>query len=351
MKILYVSAISNQVSGGTSVMNRNLDLIRAVPEAEVEVIKVSMQSKVSALIAALTGGNFILSRNDEKMIVEKVQSEHFDYVFQEGTSSGHLAQSLAKRGAKLIVFAHNVESMLYEERMNSYKFNPLEAIKYMSIRRNEMKSARYSSKLVALTPRDADNFAIRYNRKVDAIIPITFDSHLQDEIPETNTEPYCFFVGSNFFPNIEGMNWFIDNVVPYIKMKIKIAGTCCKGLKSLPSKIVNNVEYLGLVDDLTPLYLGASIVIAPIFKGSGMKTKTIEAMSYGKTIIGTDECFQGINCDYDKIGGLCNTAEEFVKAINNFNGSLTNKYTSELFNSKYSNNAVQVLFNNLFIEK
>ena len=349
MKILYVSAISNQISGGTSVMNRNLELIKAVPRAEVEEVKVSMQSKVSALIAALTGGNFILSRIDEKMIVKKVLMEHFDFVFQEGTSSGHLAQSLAKKGTRLIVFAHNVESMLYEERMNSYKFNPLEAIKYISIKRNETKSTRYCSKLVALTQRDANNFFIRYERKVDAIIPISFNSRLKVETSETKKESYCLFVGSNFFPNVEGMNWFIDNVVPYIKMKTKIAGTCCNGLKPLSKKDINKVEYLGLVDDLDPLYKEASIVIAPIFKGSGMKTKTIEAMSYGKTIIGTDECFQGIDCDYKRIGALCNTASEFIDAINNFDGGLVNEYTLNLFEQNYSNEAVQEKFNKLFV--
>ena len=79
-----------------------------------------------------------------------------------------------------------------------------------------------------------------------------------------------------------------------------------------------------------------------------MKTKTIEAMSYGKTIIGTDECFQGIECDYSEIGALCNTAEEFIVAINNHDGSKHNKYTAELFESHFSNKAVQPLFKALF---
>ena len=33
-----------------------------------------------------------------------------------------------------------------------------------------------------------------------------------------------------------------------------------------------------------------------------MKTKVIEAMSFGKSIIGTDEAFQGIECDYCRMG-------------------------------------------------
>lgn len=349
MKILYVAAVSNQVSGGTAVMNRNLKLIRKIAGAEVEELQVSMQSKIDALFAAFTGGNFILSRIDEKRILKKVSEEHFDYVFQEGTSSGHLAEQLHCLGTKLVVFAHNVETMLYEERLSSYRFNPIEAIKFWSIRRNEKKSVRYCSKLVTLTSRDSDNFLKKFGRKADAIIPISFASAMKEPIcTENQEERFCLFVGSNFFPNVEGMNWFIKNVAPFINMKVKVVGSCCNGLATIPEMLNDKVECLGLVDDLSSFYQHATVVIAPIFKGSGMKTKTVEAMSYGKTIIGTDECFQGIECDYSEIGALCNTAEEFIVAINNHDGSKHNKYTAELFESHFSNKAVQPLFKALF---
>lgn len=348
MKILYVAAVSNQVSGGTAVMNRNLKLIRTIAGAEVEELQVSMQSKINALIAAFTGGNFILSRRDEKKILKKVTDEHFDYVFQEGTSSGHLAKQLSKKGVSLIVFAHNVETMLYEERLSSYSFSPIEAIKYWSIKRNEKKSVKYCNKLVTLTKRDDEIFLKKFGRKADMIIPISFDSMIDQPNNFDIKENYCLFVGSNFFPNVDGMNWFVKNVAPFINMRVKVVGTCCNGLAPIPENLKEKVEFLGLVDDLSSFYQHATIVVAPIFKGSGMKTKTVEAMSYGKTIIGTDECFQGINCDYTKIGALCNTAEDFIAAINNHDGSKHNKYTAELFESHFSNKAVQPLFKALF---
>lgn len=348
MKILYVAAVSNQVSGGTAVMSRNLKLIRSIAGVEVEELQVSMQSKVNALIAALTGGNFILSKRDEKLILKKVREEHFDYVFQEGTSSGHLAEQLSKRGEKLIAFAHNVETMLYEERMHSYQFNLIEAIKYYLIKLNEKKTVKYCTKLVTLTKRDKDIFLEKFGRKADMIIPISFDTMIDQPSSIMEEDDYCLFVGSNFFPNIEGMNWFLKNVAPKIKLNTKVVGTCCNTLDPIPENMRGKVEYLGLVDDLKSLYKNATIVIAPIFKGSGMKTKTIEAMSFGKTIIGTDECFQGIECDYSKIGALCNKAEEFIAAINNHDGSKQNKYTIDLFESQFSNKAVLPLYKVLF---
>ena len=349
MKILYIAAVSNQISGGTSVMNRNLQILQSVPNADVVDVQVKMQSKINAFIAAFTGGNFILSRKDERMILKKVEEEHFDYVFQEGTSSGHLAKQLHRLGTKLVVFAHNVETMLYEERLSSYRFNLIEAIKFWSIKRNEKKAVRYCSKLVTLTTRDSDNFFKKFGRKADTIIPISFASVKDSMCTEDQEERFCLFVGSNFFPNVEGMNWFIKNVAPFINMKVKVVGSCCNALAPLPEILNDKVEFLGLVDDLSSFYQHATIVIAPIFKGSGMKTKTVEAMSYGKTIIGTDECFQGIECDYSRIGGLCNTAEEFIDAINKNDSHRLNEYTKKLFESKFSNSTVQTLFNGLFL--
>ena len=49
--------------------------------------------------------------------------------------------------------------------------------------------------------------------------------------------------------------------------------------------------------------------------GSGMKSKTAEALMYGKPILGTKEAFEGYDTDPAKVGALCNTATEFIETI------------------------------------
>ena len=347
-RVLYISAESNQISGGTAVMKRNLDLLKKVPNVAVYEYRVPMQSKILAFFSCLFGGNFILSGRNEKMILNKIRSEQFDCVFQEGTTSGHLAESLHKNGVKLVVFAHNVEKLLYQERYRSYKYNVLEALKYWSIKSNEKKSVAFADILIALTKRDSNNFVTYYGRKADVVMPISFEAREIKKLCPTKNQEYLLFVGSNFFPNVEGMNWFIKNVIPFVNINVKIVGSCCNGIIPPPENLSSKIELLGIVENLNDLYLNAMGVIAPIFKGSGMKTKTIEAMSYGKTIFGTDECFQGIECDYNKIGGLCNTANEFIEKINDYSGGPYNEYTKSLFDNYYSNEAVQEKFNNIF---
>lgn len=348
LKVIYISAVSNQVSGGSSVIDRNLRLIKNIPNINLRVYRVPMQGKIGAVRSLLFGGNLILSNRDEKEILEILNSEQYDYVFQEGTTSGHLAKAISELGVKLIVFAHNVESLLYKERYENNKWNIIEALKYSLVKRNEKKSVLCCSKLISLTQRDSDYFYNIFGKQSDFIIPISFPKMEHFQQAKSSDDYYCLFVGSNFFPNNEGIRWFINNVAPNINIKVKVVGSCCKAIPPIISDLQNKVELLGIVDDLDSMYQNAQFVVVPLFKGSGMKTKTIEAMSYGKTIFGTDECFQGIECDYNKIGGLCNTANEFIGKINDYSGGPYNEYTKSLFDNYYSNDAVQEKFNIIF---
>ena len=86
-----------------------------------------------------------------------------------------------------------------------------------------------------------------------------------------------------------------------------------------------------------------------------MKVKTTEALSYGKTIFGTTEAFEGYEVDYKKVGGLCNTTEEFIEAINKYiewwknNGKPAfNEYSYQIFKEKYSYEASMKKFKEIF---
>ena len=76
-----------------------------------------------------------------------------------------------------------------------------------------------------------------------------------------------------------------------------------------------NIRIIGQVDDLAQWYRGACCVVAPVFDGSGMKTKIAEALMFGKRIIGTTEAFSGYGRDVVLAGWQAETAPEFLAAI------------------------------------
>ncbi|MCW5208789.1 glycosyltransferase family 4 protein, partial [Desulfobulbus sp. US1] len=143
----------------------------------------------------------------------------------------------------------------------------------------------------------------------------------QDKFPADNGsstnktgEKFALFVGGAFYANRVGITWFVKNVVPHISIKTCIAG---RGFEVYKSELEVNgkVKVIGEVDSLAQWYKNSHFVIAPIFDGSGMKTKVAEALMYGKKVVGTPEAFSGYEDIIEKAGWVCRTANDFVASI------------------------------------
>ena len=144
-----------------------------------------------------------------------------------------------------------------------------------------------------------------------------------------SSEKFALFVGGTFYANQIGIAWFVKYVVPHINIKIYIVG---KGFERFKSKLEINgkVEVVGEVDSLAQWYQDAYFVIAPIFDGSGMKTKVAEALMFGNKIIGTPEAFSGYEAIADRVGCVCHSADEFVAAIESAGEIVKDSYDIEL---------------------
>ncbi len=339
MKILYIAReFGESKTGANQVMGRNLDALRRIVGRdnviECYFPKTTMRS-VAMSMACL--GSYGVSCRDEQRVVDTVLKERPDFAFLEGSMFGGVAKRLTRLPIKTILFAHNVDSALSRQEIAS-RSSIIGRAKFFFVRYNEQRSVRYSDAIICLSERDSMGFDEWFGRKADIILPITFPDRVQcDKV--LFPWKYLLFVGSDFFPNIEGVKWFIEEVAPYIGCEVRIVGGCCGNPALRDMELPGNVTLAGYVDDLDDEYINASAVVAPIFKGSGMKTKTVEAMSYGKTILGTDEAFAGIECDYDKIGARCNTADEFISAINSSAFEPLNQYTLDLFHQNFSNDS------------
>jgi len=125
-------------------------------------------------------------------------------------------------------------------------------------------------------------------------------------------------------PNIDGLIWFFDEIWPIItkahpEIQFHIAG---EGLsKSFIEKYDSeNVHFLGFVDDIATLRRRASIFVAPLLSGSGMKLKILESLAAGLPTVTTRFGAEGIHIE-DQIHYLhADSAEEFGKAVNQLVG-------------------------------
>lgn len=352
MKILYVNIIhpvEKKETGGSFINKRNCDLMRTIYGDDNFIIydMIYYSSAIQTLKNTVFGRAGGYKKEDLKKIIKTIKEQNISLVFIGFSNAATLAKDLKKKynNIKIITFCQNNEYTFLKQSLKY--FSIIKRIAYFfnvhATYISEKNACKHSDILITINQRDSDVFFNLYGRKADYTIPISFNDHfsLDRAINTINEEQFILFVGSNFFGNTEGLFWFIENCMKKIQQKLIIVGS---GMDVYKDKFPNmNVIFLGYVDDLSEYYYNASAVVLPIISGSGMKTKTCEALMYGKTIFGTKEAFEGYECDYDKIGRLCTTSEDFIENINSFFNNTKNKYNKfsrSIYESKYSNKVI-----------
>jgi len=104
----------------------------------------------------------------------------------------------------------------------------------------------------------------------------------------------CLFIGALHWPNMEAANNIREMAISEEKngsddVVFIVVGDCCK------PEMRDNFVSLGRIDEeaLHALYNVSDLVLIPLLNGGGASIKTIEAMAYGKAILGTSVAFRG----------------------------------------------------------
>ena len=282
-------------------------------------------------------------------VLDLISLNSIDVVFYNSSRYGRLMQKIKNKypDIKNIVFSHNVEVKFFADAIKG-SYNVKGLLSLWSSWLNEFKTVKISDVLISLNERDSLEQQKIYKRKADYICPLSLKDRYDETKKSIPSRIVGGFIGSNFWANKHGMQWFAENVSPYINYPILLIGKDFEKEFDFFSKFPN-IQLIGTVDNLDEYYSRISFIVSPIFLGSGMKTKTAEAMMFGKTIFGTSEAFEGYDVDYIKIGGLCNSAQEFIDKINTFKKEdYYNEYSRFLYKEKYSESSIRGLFVNIF---
>ena len=254
-------------------------------------------------------------------LLARIAADGITQLFVDGSNFG-AAVAAVKRACphvRIVTFFHNVEARFFwgslRLRRNLKALGVL-AANYVA----ERKAVRASDVLVCLSERDSAGLRRLYGRGADAIAPIVLQDMAASgpvAIPLA-TQGYLLFVGGGFYANIAGIRWFARAVAPRLDRDVMVVG---RGMDELADAFaaIPNVTLVGAVDDLAPWYAGAALVIAPIFDGSGMKTKVAEALMFGKHVAGTTEAFSGYAPDVVAANLPCADADAFVAGVGRAN--------------------------------
>lgn len=266
---------------------------------------------------------FVLKEYNQKLI-KLLKETDFDIVQLETLYLTPYVDTIRKYSkAKIVMRSHNVEHEIWERITENTSFLPKK--KYLQYLTKQLKQYEVSNlnsydTIVAITQRDLDYFKKIGLNKQGLVAPIGLD--MSNYFPDYNSfqKPLSLsFIGSlDWMPNIEGLEWFLNHVMPKInerfpKMELHIAG------RNMPSSLLNyqskTVIIHGEVESSTEFLNQHSMMIVPLLSGSGMRAKILEAMALGKISLTTSIGIEGINATNNKEMLLANTVDEFIQAI------------------------------------
>lgn len=264
--------------------------------------------------------NFSLSLH--MLLIEK----KFDIIQLEGLYLIPYIDQIRKYSKAIISYrAHNVEYEIWK-RTAEKASNPLKKFYFKIIatrlERFEKQMLNKYDILIPITMRDAEKLRNMGDYRPLKVSPTGILEENFLSTSSTGNINSLFYIGSlDWIPNQEGLQWFIKNVWNEIRidnpeLSFHIAG------RNAPSWFVkiceeNNVSFHGEVESASEFYKNYHIMIVPLFAGSGMRIKIIEAMARSKVVITTTVGAEGLGLINNEHAIIADNASSIKKGISN----------------------------------
>lgn len=136
--------------------------------------------------------------------------------------------------------------------------------------------------------------------------------------PRPDGKTVLFFGTLGYFPNVDGVLFFLREVWPRIAQSHPEA--VCKIIGPHPPQEVQahrgpRVEIAGFVDDLRPHIAQAAALVVPLRIGGGTRLKIVEGMAMAKPIVSTRLGAEGIDAEPEREILLADEPQDFARAV------------------------------------
>jgi len=249
-------------------------------------------------------------------------TEYFDYIFLNRAHVSINYIDFIKKNLKSKIIYNAVDFSYLRER-RQYKITRdkvfLKAAK--ESKKREFYIFKNSDVVITISSFEKNILEKEFPNKKVFVIP-TF---IYEKLPlganiDFNDRKNILFIGGfRHQPNVDGILWFVEEVMPILIEKIpgivmNVAGSNPpKKILKLKSK---NIKVLGFIkeEDLAKLYSNIRLVVAPLRYGAGVKGKVIEAIAYGVPVVTTKVGAEGIIYG-DSLIKVCDNPDDFAKQV------------------------------------
>lgn len=260
----------------------------------------------------------------DRKLVNLLKRRKFDIIHLESLFMTPYIGTIRRHcKARLVLRSHNLEYIIWNRMAKGTKSFPKRTyLNYLSkiLKDYEVNVMNQVDGIAAITEEDKSKYEKLGFTK--PIINIPFGVKIDKYMPGPPCEEVSLFhLGSmDWFPNMEGITWFLDKVWPLMHAKypgllLYLAGR--KMPDDLKAKAPEGVRIVGEVEDAQEFMKSKSIMVVPLLSAGGVRVKIIEGMALAKPIIASPEGAEGIDYTHGENILIAEKPSEYVEALSN----------------------------------
>ncbi len=171
-----------------------------------------------------------------------------------------------------------------------------------------------------------------------------FSPHIEHENPYSANDKVIVFTGAmDYWPNIDAVQWFIDEV--FSKLRERHSDVFFFIVGSRPTEQIMQmgnipgVRVTGFVSDVRPYLAYASVAVAPLRIARGIQNKVLEAMAMAKIVVVSQQALEGIDAIAGQELFLAENASVFISVLEKLlreNNSQIGIAARQKVNSRYN---------------
>lgn len=229
---------------------------------------------------------------DEFIIRNKIDCLWIDHL--------SMAQYLPRSYSGLkILELHNIDSLFFKRMMleDTFLYQKIFAfIEWIKFSIYEKNTYPTFTKIYSISEFDKNIIQKIYKINTE-VLPLVIKPDDKKTSSEKMENTIAYVGNLCWYPNKDGIYWFLDKVYPLILKRISNIQFLVIG--NFPQRNIfpkqRNVKFLGYKKNIESYLTKIKVFVVPIRYGSGLRIKILKAMSWGLPIVSTYEAAEGLN--------------------------------------------------------
>ncbi|MCX7875234.1 MAG: glycosyltransferase family 4 protein [Melioribacteraceae bacterium] len=260
-----------------------------------------------------------------KFLENHLQTNSYEFVIIFNAHMGWIVNYLkSKTNSKIILREENLELLIMEKFYKNQKNLLIKFyawLQYKKLLKYEPKLCEKFDACFMISDNDKIKLLL-LNKNVNAVV---INSSVEDELfnlTKNKIDKYSIFhIGSlNWYPNLDGLLWFLNEVFPKIilkepRIKLYIYGSKLPQKYIVDEKTKHNIINVGFVENIWNELSDKLISIVPLRIGSGIRIKILELLAGGNIVVSTSIGAEGIGLTDNENIFIADDSDTFANQI------------------------------------